>query len=460
MARKSRFRTLAKACRDLGIRSLLLAHHEDDKAETILMRLANGHRGIGLVGIRDSGGIPECYGLHGIYESGGLDVDVAGEGEVIQHVPKHTKKAKHSQSSKQLSLPIENGGIKVYRPLIGFSKDRLIATCQAEKMPWFEDVTNKDPSLTPRNAIRHLFRIHNMPTALSKPRLLALSKRLQEKRAIQLSATEKYLADCKITDFNTRTATLRIRFADLSQDFALALDDPAQFQKPEIAALLLKRIITLITPRPDVRSTSLHGAVETLFPEITGSGIPSAPAAYTVAGVMFRQLPTLSQSPSPSPVPGKAPKPEWLLSRQPHSAPTTKPRTSTEQPEYPPLPTPALDSSVPWSSWQLYDGRFWIRVRNGGGFTLSVRPYRKEDASALAEVLSGSMRSRLKLLLRRYAPGDVRWSLPALVVRGEDGAERVVGLPTLDVGVRDIGVKATWEVRYKKVDLNGVGIAT
>lgn len=51
-ARDARYAAMAQACEALGIRHLLTAHHLDDQAETLLMRLARGSGVAGLSGIR------------------------------------------------------------------------------------------------------------------------------------------------------------------------------------------------------------------------------------------------------------------------------------------------------------------------------------------------------------------------------------------------------------------------
>ncbi len=51
-ARQARYDLLLNACQRFGIQDLFLAHHRDDQAETILMRLAKGSGVEGLVGMK------------------------------------------------------------------------------------------------------------------------------------------------------------------------------------------------------------------------------------------------------------------------------------------------------------------------------------------------------------------------------------------------------------------------
>ncbi len=90
-ARDARYRLMAEYCISHGIPRLLVAHHADDQAETVLMRIKRGSHIEGLAAIRP---------IHSHY------------------------------------------GIILMRPLLGCPKSRLIATLNARHHTWIEDPTN------------------------------------------------------------------------------------------------------------------------------------------------------------------------------------------------------------------------------------------------------------------------------------------------------------------------------
>jgi tRNA(Ile)-lysidine synthase len=464
-ARKHRYQILGKACRDLEIGSLLLAHHEDDQAETVIMRLMAGHRGAGLMGIKTSSEIPECYGIHGAHQSGLVDnhtkqwhkYQYSHERNILPPEPKTAYPAMISLDNsvhEMSTIPIEEGGIRIYRPMLGFSKSRLIATCQAERMSWFEDVTNKDPTVTTRNAIRHMYDLHSMPVGLAKPSLLALSEKARLRSSILSGKANSWFNRSSLSRFEPGTGILNVRFIDRAQelrDMSLKMRVSSQKEDRQVAALLLRRIITLVTPEEHVHLSALHSAVERIFPELFSLEDPSSPTAFTVAGVKF-QISATSKLPEQKPNPATherlhPQKHEWLVSRQPHTANVDK------QPLITVPPSRDLPSKRVWSPWTLYDGRYWIRIQNRTAFPICIRPFRKEDLLDFKKSLADqkTLRNRLKTM----APSDVRWTLPAIVIR-EINKESVLSLLTLDISVLDVETLVAWEVRYKKVDIEGV----
>jgi tRNA(Ile)-lysidine synthase len=434
LARKHRFRLLGRACCELGINSLLLAHHEDDQAETILMRLALGQGANGLTGMKNPAGIPECYGIHGVYESGGYDVEHRGNS-----ASSPSSSPRPSPSSK-CQLPIETGGIQVYRPFLHITKSRLIATCLAENIEWFEDHTNKEPTTAMRNAVRHMYTNHSMPAALSKLALLTLSDRLNDAAARRSHIVQSWLAKCKITRFETSTGIVNVQFADLSHSWESEHARPP-VDAGRIAAQMLREIILLVTHREHVELSSLHSAVQQIFPEICQHGEKNPqPLAFTASGVYFQPVPTTPrQRETPNFI---YEKPRWILSRQPY-----KPNSLTTIQ----IDVRAIGNS--WSHWYFYDGRYWIRVQNLGTSPLLLKPFNREQLAEFRAALERANDERaaamqLRRQLKNKAPAKVRYTLPA-IMKSEGGKETIIALPSLGLSIP--GCKVRWEIRYKKI---------
>jgi len=105
-ARAGRYEALADLCEEYGIEDLLLAHHQNDQAETVLLQLL---RGAGVAGLS------------------GMPVD------------------KDIQSGSNL--------ITLWRPLLDQSRLELEAYAKEHQLKWIEDPSNQDRKYR-RNAIR------------------------------------------------------------------------------------------------------------------------------------------------------------------------------------------------------------------------------------------------------------------------------------------------------------------
>lgn len=137
-ARAARYGLLQQWCAAHGVLHLLLAHHQDDQAETLLLRLA---RGSGVDGLSAMAPVSEAFSL------------------------------------------------RLLRPLLGMPHARLAATLAARGQDWIEDPSNRNAAYA-RVRLRNLLPIL-AAEGMSAGRLAATARRLGRARA----ALEEAVAD-------------------------------------------------------------------------------------------------------------------------------------------------------------------------------------------------------------------------------------------------------------------------
>lgn len=103
-ARRLRYQALAELALEHGCRYVAVAHHADDQAETVLMRLLRGAGPRGLGAIAESRELP--------------------------------------------------GGVRLVRPMLGITRVQSEGLCRGAGWVWREDATNADPKRL-RAAVRH-----------------------------------------------------------------------------------------------------------------------------------------------------------------------------------------------------------------------------------------------------------------------------------------------------------------
>ncbi|KAL2116686.1 hypothetical protein VTJ04DRAFT_8854 [Mycothermus thermophilus] len=467
-ARQQRYRVIAKYCIANRIISLFTAHHEDDQYETVLMRLCSGDHGYrGLQGMRAATDIPECYDMNGAYKSGfvddqrrdqpfykwgparselgglrrrlrdlrwldpnaqlpspKLDTLALHPGYAAAYLDDYTAIAIGSKTAAPHLPPLEteDGGITIYRPLLSFPKERLIATCEENGIPWFEDHTNHDRTLTLRNALRHLVKNYSLPQAFQKPSVLQLMDRCRERVAAQEAQADRLLHRAHIHEFGPNAGTLVVTMPPISLPRVprLSAASPIRRQKRLahyrlIAALFLRRLLAVVTPERELSQPAQLGhLVSMVFPSLhfgEESKPPPEPKPYVICGVLFTPL-FLNGDPPSAPS-------RWLLSRAPHVSNLPRPSVSFD----------ALRFSVrskksalfwkaqpsDWSDSKLYDGRYWIRILHRLPVRIMVAPFEPEHHKPFRDALQDdSTRDDLAASLRRYAPGKVRYTLPAI----------------------------------------------
>ena len=459
-ARRLRYQTLGYACREKHIDRLLLAHHDDDQAETVLMRLASGYKGPGLQGMQLKGDIPECWGMYGVHRSGQRD-------QVVERLRREEKEDPSSLKAQQLREVLakpaifERGGVNILRPLLGFRKERLIETCRAHALSWEEDETNEDTWRTPRNTIRMLLRSAKLPQALQKKSLLHLAKQTYLEFGNTKVTVSKTVNSCEILLFDVRCGRLIVRFPS-TRPWTMNRSNA------QLTAFVLQKFALAVTPQEELSLQSLEHAAVSIFPNLNDID-PTAERTlqrknFTAGCVHFQRshLPVVApRSELSSAISGQKEDLDsalvWELTREPFSkAPLNlivQPSANTE--------SPIEDNSPSWSSWQLWDGRYWIRLLNRSCRPLIVRSFEPSDLQHLHSTLSRQRYKEFKNFLRLTVPGKVRWTL-LVVAEVEDNSlpmGRLLALPTLgQAGTFDASdasgtKKVEWQVRYKCVSL-------
>ncbi|KAK7424220.1 hypothetical protein QQZ08_008708 [Neonectria magnoliae] len=508
LARTYRYRALGNACNQLDATSLFFAHHRDDQYETILMRLLGGHGYRGLQGIREANSIPECYDLHGVYKSGLIDDQLRANPFLSFRPPvREMKRLRNIFRDEKLAEPgafmlpsrrkdlvggypeygtlenhpvpylkpldTEDGGVMIYRPLLEFDKDRLIATCEANRVTWFEDHTNLDPTLTTRNAIRYLVRNHELPKALQKPSILALAKRSKRRTEYEEAEAHRYLVrEGIIKDFDPNAGTLLIDIPTMRaakrRSKRASLNPDNELRKGArklIMSIAVRKLIDFVTPDTHLPPLgNLENVVHRLFPHLAPESKLSPTKAFAIAGVLFEPLVT-----------GRSVK--WFLTRTPYTSnqplPMAKLHGALDHRMRPTMEDLGKQDEshhqvrpLGWKKAKLFDGRFWIRIGYNNRSMFRAQPFRPEDAKVFRKALSPTRRAKLERLLKHYAPGKVRYTLPALysVERQRDHYTQhitqtltLLALPTLGIHIPGLERWVRYEVRYKKVDTTLLG---
>ncbi|KXJ86709.1 hypothetical protein Micbo1qcDRAFT_168194 [Microdochium bolleyi] len=392
----------------------------------------------------------------------------------------------------------------VHRPLLEFSKARLIATCLENDISWFEDATNADVTLTMRNAVRAMSRAHTLPKALSQPAVLALSRRCDEKhRALEAEAA-RVVRQTIIQDFDSQAGTLLVQFPNIGRralpwQAKSELHRQARLAKSrEVAGLVLKHIMAIVSPEhngPPI--ASLQNPINTIFPSLadTRASTASIPKAFNINGVLFRPVSNASLYASSRAVNHEVAYPNgaysWYLTREPYPSPVNKPLPlknfrfclALEKP----FDCKKKDVNSPWTEWMawiLWDGRFWIRIRHRLPFQPFIGPYQEEHSKPFRDRFQDKRsKDNLSDLLKRHAPGKTRYTLPAIYLETEVDFDNLPPLPeypfripekleaqltprSMLLALPSLGVQAPgleklvkYEIRYKRIDrqlLNGM----
>ncbi|KAK5688629.1 hypothetical protein LTS10_000607 [Elasticomyces elasticus] len=425
LARKLRYQAIGQACQEDGIDTLLVAHHADDQAETVLMRIVGKYFGTGLRGIATRRSIPECSGIYGVNDSGS------------------------PRKVEDWQMMIESGGVDIARPLLDFTKAVLVDYCKTSKVRWFEDKTNADSTFTRRNTIRHLQKNKLLPVALQSERLLALSTIVADRETqVELAAQN---------EFDRLSISLDVRTGVATFD---GNHEQSGSTGRRVKTALLRKLLGLVTPATEVKLQDAYNTAELIWPEARSG--ENKQVSFQTASVNVVP-PTTPNNRS------------WTMSRQ---VPTQKDDAFQRIAFVD--PSGDVQSTRPglrWSTWRLWDNRYWIRICGPGNDNASPRRHleiclrflRKDDIAQLMKSLDQPQRSRLRRFLA-LAAGNTRFTIPAIIAKANPAtskshADEVIALPSLGWSIsgwtrwpgEDAVSVATggsfYDIRYKKVDI-------
>lgn len=453
-ARRLRYRALGQACRDHKIRLLLLAHHDDDIAESMLqniLRLKDHPASWNLRAMHGkASNIPECWGMYGVCESGDQQIETIRETEI--HKDHSSKADGRTYAKEQDSVQFEGGGVKVYRPLLSFSKAKIRITGQRYGLDWVEDETNSDVTKTTRNAIRYLLGTQRLPKAISKNSLLTLHDHAKQRIEDIEKRGQELFHRAKVLLWDIRSGRLVIRL-------------PRQLVVDKMGSMsFLKGLFEMVSPQQRVPVSSLARALHYMFLQESkpqDKGHADEGFKFAISGVLAERR----EIPQGGPPFGYEyldldPLFTWNLTRAPFR------RTESDSVNIPSLQHETLllhsdteaslsgteqqGTKALWSAWKLWDGRFWIRMCNHTGQDLEVRAFSTEDWSSLARQLSHDEKKALRGELAAAAPGSVQYTLPVIAHIGRSG--KICAFPTLHHRIGTLAHGLNWEVRYKYVD--------
>lgn len=304
-AREKRLSLLHEACRyRKDVEHLMFAHTLDDQLETMLLRLTRGSSIRGLAGMKP--------------------------------VSTYWETAEPGQPP-----------LKMVRPLLGYTKDELYQTCIENGVKWFEDATNHDPEFTIRNSIRYFLKDEGqLPKAFQKESLVNALHSFQSKRA----DAEQEAGDVVELLINNGRAQLDPRRASIQftefEGFANLT--------PSTLALVLQTLVARIIPTEDTgyRFSQFERLAHKVLsiprrPDLDYADPKSARAKFSALGLDWRLAPV-----GYSPIQGgpRTTLYRWTVQRQlPYRGEHGN--------------SVVFRASGAWSTWSLFDKRYWVRVR-------------------------------------------------------------------------------------------------
>jgi hypothetical protein len=230
------------------------------------------------------------------------------------------------------------------------------------------------PTLTSRNAIRHVMTHHKLPAALGTQSLCSLANHMKQRVQQHRDIAEEIFNATPIA-LDIQSGSMVIQPPAASEFLSrLIRSDADRTEARNTAALYLERLANLITPREAPSLGQFSTGIDHIWPSLriastAKSATPAAntfteisyqgtqPDSFCVHGVWFRPISALSHEETHyiSPALPRAPSPAcWHLQRQP---PTPQERSN-------PSALITIPPNTNTQTWHLFDNRWWISLTN------------------------------------------------------------------------------------------------
>ncbi|KAG0329366.1 hypothetical protein BGZ99_002372 [Dissophora globulifera] len=240
-ARLERYKAIALRCHDLQIQDLFVGHHAGDQVETVLFRFSR------------ASGIDGLSGVQQVAPLGVLNV-------------------------------VEALDVRVLRPLLQVTKDRLQATCEDAGVQWVEDPSNRSLDYQ-RNVIRHyqqevdtivqqdrVSALH----PLSTPSLLAFRERMEQHRRFAWDQMRPWLQDVR---FDSENGVCHIRLRAVSA-LGAGMAEWLQASQNHVATRLLSFLVRWVSAKDHAPRLE---DIQLLLKQLRMSPIVAGPPAMVIA---------------------------------------------------------------------------------------------------------------------------------------------------------------------------------
>lgn len=294
---------------NLGIEPKILELHANLVESSVMEKYARDGRRELLQG--------ECVksGIHHILHGHTLDDQV--ELFIMRFLMRSTRyglAGMHPESFLSIRTPPDQYPIRLLKPLLTFRKQQLENYCLENNVQWVEDPSNRDVTLTKRNAIRALLASPDLPPAFSPDNLIPFIAKLQEIRERTLSQAKlAYLQLRNAGDLYYKQGTFTLKAVKVYE--ALPTD-----VKEQLTLLILSMVSPLSVEQLFYRRQAIHNHVQ--LPLDRKRTLLDVSIFPTDGHLAFKR---------------------------------SRPRAQKS------LEYSVYKATKDWSQWRLIDNRFWIR---------------------------------------------------------------------------------------------------